>query len=83
MLGSSDVVVSTIQRLYSVLRGNDDTEGDDPKLDEYAPDAPVIVTYSKGLPPETFDLVIIDEAHRSIYGSGAGCSSTSTSTSSA
>jgi type I restriction enzyme R subunit len=26
------------------------------------------VSYSEGLPPETFDLVIVDEAHRSIYG---------------
>jgi type I restriction enzyme R subunit len=40
MLGSSDVVVSTIQRVYSVLRGNEVTEGDDPNLDDYVPDAP-------------------------------------------
>jgi len=68
MLGSSDVVVSTIQRVYSVLRGNDVTEGDDPGLDDYVPDAPVTVSYSTDLPPEAFDLVIVDEAHRSIYG---------------
>lgn len=68
MLGSSDVVVSTIQRVYSVLRGKDVTEGDDPNLDDFVPDAPVSVTYSEALPPEAFDLVIVDEAHRSIYG---------------
>lgn len=68
MLGSSDVVVSTIQRVYSVLRGKDVTEGDDPNLDDFVPDAPVTVTYSAALPPEAFDLVIVDEAHRSIYG---------------
>ena len=68
MLGSSDVVVSTIQRVFSVLRGQDVTEGDDPNLDDYVPDAPVTVTYSSALPPEAFDLVIVDEAHRSIYG---------------
>ncbi len=66
MLG--DVVVSTIQRVYSELRGNDVTEGDDPNLDDYVPDAPVTVTYSKDLPPQAFDLVIIDEAHHSIDG---------------
>ncbi|CCI52135.1 DEAD/DEAH box helicase family protein [Nostocoides jenkinsii] len=46
MLGSSHVIVSTIQRVYSVLRGHDVTEGDDPNLDDFVPDAPVTVTYS-------------------------------------
>lgn len=68
MLGSSDVVISTIQRVYSVLRGQEVTEGDDPNLDDFVPDAPVTVSYSAALPPEAFDLVIVDEAHRSIYG---------------
>lgn len=68
MLGSSNVVVSTIQRVYSVLRGQAVTAGDDPNLDDYVPDAPVTVSYNKDLPPEAFDLVIVDEAHRSIYG---------------
>ncbi|WP_256840382.1 DEAD/DEAH box helicase family protein [Ornithinimicrobium faecis] len=68
MLGSSNVVVSTIQRVYSVLRGQEVTPGDDPNLDDFVPDAPVTVTYSADLPPEAFDLVIVDEAHRSIYG---------------
>lgn len=68
MLGSSNVVVSTIQRVHSVLRGQDVTEADDPNLDGFVPDAPVTVTYSPQMPPESFDLVIVDEAHRSIYG---------------
>ncbi|CCH74169.1 Type III restriction enzyme, res subunit [Nostocoides australiense Ben110] len=68
MLGSSDVVVSTIQRVYSVLRGQEVTDQDDPNLDDFVPDAPITVTYSGALPPEAFDLVIVDEAHRSIYG---------------
>ncbi|MFN8030641.1 MAG: type I restriction-modification enzyme R subunit C-terminal domain-containing protein [Dermatophilaceae bacterium] len=68
MLGSSLVIVSTIQRVYSVLRGHEVTEGDDPNLDDFVPDAPVTVTYSPQMPPEAFDLVIVDEAHRSIYG---------------
>ena len=68
MLGSSHVIVSTIQRVYSVLRGQEVTDQDDQNLDDFVPDAPVTVTYSPGMPPEAFDLVIVDEAHRSIYG---------------
>ncbi len=68
MLGSSNVVISTIQRVFKVLRNEDVTTEDDPGLDGFVPDAPVTVTYNPDLPPETFDLVIVDEAHRSIYG---------------
>jgi type I restriction enzyme, R subunit len=68
MLSSSSVVISTIQRVYRVLSGDTAPEGDDPGLDGYVPDAPVTVAYNAGMPPETFDLVIVDEAHRSIYG---------------
>ncbi|NOV97755.1 DEAD/DEAH box helicase family protein [Isoptericola halotolerans] len=68
MLASSDVVISTIQRVHSVLRGKDVPEGDDPQLDDWVPDEPVTVQYSPEIPPESFDLVIVDEAHRSIYG---------------
>ncbi|MGN6751760.1 MAG: DEAD/DEAH box helicase family protein, partial [Intrasporangium sp.] len=68
MLGSSNVVVSTIQRVFKALRNEDVTTGDDPNLDDYVPDAPVTVAYNPDLPPEAFDLVIVDEAHRSIYG---------------
>lgn len=68
MLGSSGVVVSTIQRVHSVLRGKQVTENDDQSLDDFVPDLPVAVAYSAALPPEAFDLVIVDEAHRSIYG---------------
>lgn len=68
MLPSSNVVISTIQRVHSVLRGHDVAPTDDPGLDGYVPDSPVTVQYSAELPPETFDLVIVDEAHRSIYG---------------
>ncbi|MGC4874969.1 DEAD/DEAH box helicase family protein [Micromonospora sp. DT43] len=68
MLRSSSVVISTIQRVYRVLAGDTAPEGDDPGLDDYVPDAPVAVTYNRELPPEAFDLVIVDEAHRSIYG---------------
>jgi type I restriction enzyme R subunit len=68
MLGSSKVVVSTIQRVFRALSGDQVPEQDDPNLDNFVPDGPVTVSYSKAFPPETFDLVIVDEAHRSIYG---------------
>ena len=68
MVGSSAVVISTIQRVFSVLKGKTVTEDDDPNIDGYIPDAPVEVQYNADLPPEAFDLVIVDECHRSIYG---------------
>jgi len=68
MLGSSNVVVSTIQRVFKALKNEEVTGEDDPGLDDFVPDAPVTVSYNPQLPPETFDLVIVDEAHRSIYG---------------
>lgn len=68
MLASSNVVISTIQRVFKVLNGNDVPGNDDPQLDDYVPETPVSVSYAPDMPPETFDLVIVDEAHRSIYG---------------
>jgi type I restriction enzyme R subunit len=64
------VVITTIQRLYSILRGEPEL---DPELDEtspydLAPPAPVPVEYNAAVPPEMFDVVIVDECHRSIYG---------------
>jgi len=68
MVGSSAVVISTIQRVFSVLKGQAVTDLDDPGVDDYIPDEPVVVQYSASLPPDSFDLVIVDECHRSIYG---------------
>jgi type I restriction enzyme R subunit len=68
MVGSSKVVISTIQRVHAALRGQDLEDADDPGLDGYVPDAPVEITYDPELPPEAFDLIIVDECHRSIYG---------------
>ena len=67
MLQSSSVVISTIQRVHRVLQGKD-VDRDDPGIDDFVPDKPVTVAYDPELPPEAFDLVIVDEAHRSIYG---------------
>jgi type I restriction enzyme R subunit len=68
MVDSSHVVISTIQRVYAALRGEQVADTDDPNLDTYTPENPVEVAYNAQMPPEAFDLVIVDEAHRSIYG---------------
>ena len=68
MVGSSHVVISTIQRVYAALRGQEVPDVDDPNIDDFVPDKPVHVGYNPQMPPEAFDLVIVDEAHRSIYG---------------
>ena len=63
------VTISTIQRVYSILRGEPDL---DPELDEASAyelaTEPVPVEYNPAIPPETFDVVIVDECHRSIFG---------------
>jgi type I restriction enzyme R subunit len=64
------VTVTTIQRLYSILKGEAEL---DPELDEHsaydlAPSEPVPVEYNPAVPIEAFDVVIVDECHRSIYG---------------
>lgn len=68
MVGSSHVVISTIQRVYAAMRGREVPTDDDPAFDVAQPSDPVDVVYNAVMPPEAFDLVIVDEAHRSIYG---------------
>jgi type I restriction enzyme R subunit len=65
----SQVCISTIQRLYAILK--------DKELDEAAEDInlaelklgkePLPVVYNEKIPPEFFDFIFIDECHRSIY----------------
>ncbi len=65
----SAVVISTIQRIYSVLTGKElAEEEEDASAYERAEDEPKIVTYNPNVPIETFDLIVTDECHRSIYG---------------
>ena len=66
---TSRVCISTIQRMYSILRGEPqmDEALDEASADSVAPTRPVEVSYNATVPPETFDIVIIDECHRSIY----------------
>ena len=67
------VTVSTIQRLYSQLSGNAtfDDEADEHSGYEAAGaragKAPLEVRYNPKIPIESFDFVIVDECHRSIY----------------
>ncbi|MER7011198.1 DEAD/DEAH box helicase family protein [Saccharopolyspora sp. NPDC000359] len=70
VLGSSHVVVSTIQRMWLKLTGQQVPEGksgDDEEFEKRL-DGPAEVSYNSDIPPETFDLIVIDECHRSIYG---------------
>lgn len=63
------VCISTIQRLYSILK--------DKELDEAVEEinpaelaqgkTPMPVVYNEKIPPEFFDFIFIDECHRSIY----------------
>jgi len=69
---ATSVAISTIQRVFKVLRNEEAGDTDDPELDGWVPDAPVTVAYNPDVPPETFDLIIVDEAHRSIYGQWRG-----------
>lgn len=68
LLESSNVVISTVQRLYSLLRGKELPPEDAPDDELDDPDEPVEVRYNAAIPPESFDLIVIDECHRSIYG---------------
>ena len=69
---STALAISTIQRVFKALRNEEVGESDDPELDGWVPDAPVTVAYNPDIPPETFDLIVVDEAHRSIYGQWRG-----------
>ena len=72
MPDATSVAISTIQRVFRALRGEEPGDDDDPELDGWVPDQAVTVAYNPDIPPETFDLIIVDEAHRSIYGQWRG-----------
>ena len=63
------VYISTIQRLYAVLKGQDldeSAEEENPN-EKWQPKEVPPVEYNEKLPIEFFDFIIIDECHRSIY----------------
>lgn len=66
---SAQVCISTIQRMYSILKGKelDESLEDNSLYEAKLIDKPVEVVYNPSVPIETFDFIIIDECHRSIY----------------
>ena len=71
----ADIVISTVQKLYAVLTGqklsddSEDAEDEQTTADEEK-DANEVITLGNDLklPPDYFQLIIVDECHRSIYG---------------
>jgi len=71
----SQVCISTIQRLYSILKGeelDESAEMENPNESSWMQEQinkkePVAVAYNERVPIEQFDFIIIDECHRSIY----------------
>jgi len=71
----SQVCISTIQRLYSILKGEELDEGaeiENPEENTWLKNQmtkkqAVPVEYTEKVPIEQFDFIVIDECHRSIY----------------
>jgi type I restriction enzyme R subunit len=66
----SQVYISTIQRLYSILKGvelDESAEQENPNEQRSFTKEAMPVVYSEKLPIEFFDFIVIDECHRSIY----------------
>ncbi len=71
MPANTQIYISTIQRMYSILKGEElDESAEETSFDEYVTangKAPKEVVYNAKYPPEFFDCIIVDECHRSIY----------------
>ncbi|MBM6751629.1 DEAD/DEAH box helicase family protein [Mediterraneibacter glycyrrhizinilyticus] len=73
---SGDIVISTIQKLFAILTGQDISEENEDKEDEnqfsFSDNDKMEPEIELGddlrIPPDYFQLIIIDECHRSIYG---------------
>jgi len=71
----SQVCISTIQRLYAILKGeelDESAELDNPEENSWlkkqvSKKKAVPVDYTPNVPIEQFDFIVIDECHRSIY----------------
>jgi len=70
----SQVCISTIQRVYSILRGEEleeSAEEESPNentwLEKQGKKKAIPVEYTPTVPIEKFDFIVIDECHRSIY----------------
>jgi len=66
------IVITTIQRLYSMLRGEEEYNEVNEESSAFESNSsigkPREVLYNKNLPIEYFDFIVVDECHRSIYG---------------
>ncbi|WP_274023222.1 DEAD/DEAH box helicase family protein [Vibrio parahaemolyticus] len=66
----AEVCISTIQRMYSILKDeelDESLEELNPAEQLTKPKEPVPVAYNPKVPIEHFDFIFIDECHRSIY----------------
>ena len=66
----AQVCISTIQRMYSILSGTalaEDSEDLSPNEFSQSDAQARLVQYNPKVPIETFDFIVIDECHRSIY----------------
>ena len=69
---AAKVVITTIQRLYSMLKGETEFDAGNEEgssFDTAKPweGEPPDVVYNAAIPPEFFDFIVVDECHRSIY----------------
>ena len=66
-----DVYKRQIQRMYSILKGEemDESAEEESFFEQAGADAQAAkeVVYNEKYPPEFFDCIIVDECHRSIY----------------
>ena len=63
---SDQIVISTIQRLFSLLSGQPIDDSDDEATDDETTE--IVLPPNPQLPPDFFDMIVVDECHRSIYG---------------
>lgn len=63
------VYISTIQRMYSILKGTelDESAEEENPNEHFTPKEALPVVYNENIPIEFFDFIVIDECHRSIY----------------
>ena len=69
MSKDAQVCICTIQRLYSILKGEElEEKAEETNPNEaFHPKEPMPVVYNEKIPIEFFDFIVIDECHRSIY----------------
>ena len=65
----NQVYISTIQRMYSILKGSelDESAEENNPYESFQPKEALPVVYNEKVPVEFFDFIVIDECHRSIY----------------